>query len=335
MIVGGRMNSSVLAFHLGQITKGGDEKLPRTFTEIRISAHARATRVLGHYRRNTRRNCDTVIRPEDLTTDCDCGSDFVQRTARLQNSDTHPENSPVSESLPLHRQVADQQLRDELVLSHLRLVKHVIGRVIGELPPGVDLENLEAAGVLGLVEAANKYDPTRNAQFKTFAYLRVRGAILDELRRSSPLPQHMLERVAKVRHALRTLTSPVTFEAIAAFTGMSEDEVADTLAADRFSKMVSWEQTAQPNGHDPAQSVEEPYAEVERWEEIQQLSEAIEQLPERERLVITLYYREDMSLKEISQVMRLSTSRISRLLSKAEFELGELLRSRQPALCDE
>src|SRR5262245_61098490 len=104
----------------------------------------------------------------------------------------------------------DQQVRDELIVSHLPLVKHVIGRLIGELPPGVDIENLESAGVLGLVEAAGRFDPTQNAQFKTFAFLRIRGAILDELRRASPLPQHMLERVSRIRKAYRTLPAPVT-----------------------------------------------------------------------------------------------------------------------------
>ena len=134
-----------------------------------------------------------------------------------------------------YQRQADQQRRDELILSHLPLVKHVIGRLVGELPPGTDVDNLEAAGVLGLVEAAAKYDPTRNAQFKTFAYLRVRGAVVDELRRNSPLPQHVMERVSAVRKASRTLAPPVTVDAIAAITGLTPDVVADTLAADRFS----------------------------------------------------------------------------------------------------
>ena len=95
-------------------------------------------------------------------------------------------------SIQAYQRQADQQKRDELIVAHpAPLVKHVIGRLVGGLPAGrEDVENLESAGVLGLVEAAAKYDPTRNAQFKTFAYMRVRGAILDELRRNSPLPQH-------------------------------------------------------------------------------------------------------------------------------------------------
>ncbi|HEV3439238.1 MAG TPA: sigma-70 family RNA polymerase sigma factor [Gemmata sp.] len=226
---------------------------------------------------------------------------------------------------PYQRQ-ADQNRRDELILSHLPLVKHVIGRLLGELPPGVDVENLESAGVLGLVEAAAKFDPNRNAQFKTFAYLRIRGSIVDELRRNSPLPQHMLSRVSIIRRAYRTLPHPVTVDALAAATGLTTDEVADTLSAERFTKTMSWEQTAEPNGMGPVQTIEPPDAELERWETIQQLADAIESLAPKERTAVTLYYREDLRLKEISEIMQLSPSRISRLLSKAIFDLGEMLR---------
>jgi RNA polymerase sigma factor for flagellar operon FliA len=231
-----------------------------------------------------------------------------------------------SGTIRAYQRNADQQRRDDLILSHLPLVKHVIGRLLGELPPGVDGENLESAGVLGLVEAASKFDPTRNAQFKTFAYLRIRGAIVDELRRNSPLPQQVLGRVAQIRKAYRELPQPVTVEALAAATGLTADEVADTLAAERFAKPVSWER-AEPNGLEPAVASAEPGAEAERWEAVEQLTEAIESLPEKERLAVTLYYREDLRLKEIAAVLNLSVSRVSRLLSKATFELGERLRA--------
>jgi RNA polymerase sigma factor for flagellar operon FliA len=227
---------------------------------------------------------------------------------------------------------ADQQRRDDLILGHLPLVKHVLGRLLGDLPASVDAENLEAAGVLGLVEAASKFDPTRNAQFKTFAYLRIRGAIVDELRRNSPLPQHVLGRVSLIRKAYRTLPHPITVEALAAATGLTEDEVADTLAAERFAKTMSWEQAAEPNGLEPVVTAEPPSAEVERWEAVEQLSAAIEALPPKERTAVTLYYREDLRLKEIAQIMGLSVSRVSRLLSKATFELGEQLRAQNRAL---
>ncbi len=231
--------------------------------------------------------------------------------------------------MPDYQRAATQKRRDELIVSHLPLVKHVIGKVVGELPPGVDLENLESAGVLGLVEAAAKFDPDRNAQFKTFAYLRVRGAILDELRRNCPLPQHMIEKVTRIRKAYRHLDAPVTVEALAAKTGLTVDEVSDALNATRLTKMISWEQTAQPNGLGLMHETDAPEAELERWERIQSLTDAIETLDQRSKTVVTLYYKEDLRLKEISRVLNLSESRVSRILSAALFELGERIRARE------
>jgi RNA polymerase sigma factor for flagellar operon FliA len=226
-----------------------------------------------------------------------------------------------------YQRTAEMQRRDDLILGHLPLVKHVIGRLLGDLPASADAENLESAGVLGLVEAASKFDPTRNAQFKTFAYLRIRGAIVDELRRNSPLPQHVLARVTLVRKAYRTLPHPITVEALVAATGLTEDEVADALAAERFAKTTSWDQTAEPNALEPAVTAEPPEDEAERAERAAQLTAAIEALPQKERTAVTMYYREDMRLKEIAAVLNLSVSRVSRLLSKALFELGEQLRA--------
>ena len=225
-----------------------------------------------------------------------------------------------------YQRTVDQQRRDDLIIGHLPLVKHVIGRLLGDLPSSADAENLESAGVLGLVEAASKYDPTRNAQFKTFAYLRIRGAIVDELRRNSPLPQHVLARVSLVRKAYRTLPHPITVDALVAATGLTADEVADALAAERFAKTTSWEQSAEPGGMEPATVTEPPDDEAERAERAVQLATAIEALPPKERTAVTMYYQQDLRLKEIAAVMNLSVSRVSRLISKALFELGEQLR---------
>jgi RNA polymerase sigma factor for flagellar operon FliA len=145
----------------------------------------------------------------------------------------------VSDAVQTYRDLARQSRRDQMIMEHLPLVRHLVGKLTAELPAGVDVENLEAAGVLGLVEAATNYDPEREARFKTFAYLRVRGAILDELRRNCPLPQPMLEMLARVRAAYRTLPSPVSVAALARATGLSEDEISDCLAAARLTRMVS------------------------------------------------------------------------------------------------
>ncbi|MBI3408758.1 MAG: sigma-70 family RNA polymerase sigma factor [Planctomycetes bacterium] len=227
-----------------------------------------------------------------------------------------------------YEDVSRQTRRDELILEHLPLVRHTVGRLLAQLPRSVDAENLEAAGMLGLVEAAAKFDPQRGVKFETFATYRIRGAVFDELRRNSPLSQHLLEKVGKVRQAYRELPPPVTVEALAAATGLAAEDVADCLTALRMTRMLSWEDVSdarQPQHRDAAGRPEEA-ASLE--EQKQHLAIGLTELPERQRLVLTLYYLENLRLKEIGQVLGLSESRVSRLLNEALFNLGEFFRMR-------
>jgi RNA polymerase sigma factor FliA len=230
----------------------------------------------------------------------------------------------VSQAVQQYRDVGAQRKRDELILAHLPLVRHTVGRLIAHLPNGLDLDNLEAAGVLGLVEAANHFDPERGVRFEVFAAWRIRGAVFDELRRNCPLPQHLLERIAKVRQAYQTLTPPVTVEALAAETGLEQEEVNDCLAALRMARTVSWEGLSEPRQAQAA--VDEPRGEAELEDQKLLLARCIEELTERERLVVTLYYLEELRLKEIGEVLKLSESRVSRLLNAGLFHLGEFMR---------
>ena len=216
--------------------------------------------------------------------------------------------------------------QDDLARSHMWLVRHIVGKVAIHLPAGVDLENLESAGMLGLVEAAWKFDTHRGIQFKTFAYTRIRGAILDELRRNCPLPQPMLEQVARLRKASEKLEGTgATVAELAAAAGLTPGQVSDALAALRLTRMISWDGAAKENdfGRDDADLPEELLA---RKEQIGLLAQAIQDLPERERLIVTLYYLEDLRLKEIGAVLKLSESRVSRILSAALHQLKESIR---------
>jgi RNA polymerase sigma factor for flagellar operon FliA len=228
-----------------------------------------------------------------------------------------------------YNQVAEQNRRDDWILSHVGLVRHVVGKLLAQLPPGMDVENLEAAGTLGLVEAATHFDPDRGTQFKTYAYTRIRGAVLDELRRNCPLPQHMLQRAAKVRQACDELQHPVTIEMLVAATGLSPAEVADCLAALRLTRMLSWDHAEEANDVVLEDQQAAPDTLAERAEQKRLLADAIEALPPRDRLVVTLYYLEDLRLKEIGELLELSESRVSRVLSAAMFQLGEYLRARE------
>lgn len=227
-----------------------------------------------------------------------------------------------------YQQVSTQQRRDELIMTHLPLVRHTLGRLVAHFPPGIDLENLESAGMLGLVEAAGKFDPDRGIKFATFAAWRIRGAVFDELRRNCPLPRHLLERVGRVRQAYKQMPPPVTMEALGAATGLTAEEVSDCLAALRMTRMISWD-----NCHEPGQDLhpareDQPEAGAEWEDQKNLLAQGIAQLPERERLVVTLYYLEELRLKEIGKSLDLSESRVCRVLNAALFSLGEFMRSK-------
>jgi RNA polymerase sigma factor for flagellar operon FliA len=231
-------------------------------------------------------------------------------------------------SAQVYQEIVGEKQREELIIANLPLVRHILGRLAVRLPRGTDLDNLEAAGVLGLVEAANRFEAERGIRFKTFAYTRIRGAILDELRRNSPLPQELLEKIARITRVLQLLPPPVSIETLAAQTGLSCDEVTDGLAAMRLTRNVSW------NGIMSTQSArfaggERPEERLEQAERKRLLAEAIEHLPEAERLAVTLYYMEDLRLKEIGQVLGLSESRVCRVLKAAEFHIEEFIRARE------
>ncbi len=227
-----------------------------------------------------------------------------------------------------YQHVAAQSRRDDLILDHLWLVRHALGKIAVHLPPEVDLPNLESAGILGLVEAATKFDPERGVKFATYAYPRVRGAILDEMRRNCPLPQEMMERIAKVRKAYEAGQGETTVDQLAAASGLTQDEVSDCLGALRLTRTVSWDESGVAGEERLADEDDQPDLRAERAEQEQLLAQGIAALPERERLVVTLYYQEDLRLKEIGKLLGLSESRVSRLLSSAVFQLGEFVRVR-------
>lgn len=215
---------------------------------------------------------------------------------------------------------------DDLIVQNLPFVRHILGKTIGALPDGVDIENLESAGIVGLVEAAQQFDPGKGATFKSFAYHRIRGAIIDELRRNCPLPQDMLQRITKVRRATERMEPPITAEGIAQVTGLTVSQVEDCLEAIRLTRCSSWDEAANAGSHSAQSPVIGPYAEVELAEHKRLLADGIERLPYQERMAVTLYYLEDLRLKEIGAVLGLSESRVSRVLNNAKLHLREFIR---------
>ena len=224
-----------------------------------------------------------------------------------------------------YHKVCKMDLRDRLILEHLYFVRHILGKMLGGLPETVDSDNLESAGILGLVEAAGQFDPTRGTAFTTFAYQRIRGAILDELRRNCPVPQAILQNWALIRDASTHMTPPLTTEKIAERTGLSLAEIDDCIAAMRLTRPENWADELgdlpMPESRDEAVD-----AGSHLVEEKQLLADAIEELPEKMRLAITMYYLDDMRMKEIGEVLNLSESRVSRLIGAAELQLKSIVK---------
>jgi len=224
-----------------------------------------------------------------------------------------------------YRKAAARDERERLILEHLEDVRHILGRIAARLPSEVDRQNLESAGVLGLVEAAGQFDPGRGVDFGAFARLRIRGAILDELRRNCPLPQRMLKRMAIVKQAYLRLDPPVTPIAVANLTGLTVDEIDECRQAAALIRQEPWTDDIGNSLVDPGSAAGDGIATIARQEDRMRLADAIEQLPHRERLVLTLYYLEDLRLREIADVLKLSESRVSRLLSRAEQIIRDLM----------
>ncbi len=220
-----------------------------------------------------------------------------------------------------YQDAAKKQKRDRLIEDHMEYVRQVCGTLCKRLPGTVDLQNLQSAGMVGLIQAAQKFDESKGINFKTYSYPRIRGAIIDEIRRNSPLTQKAMHLVGKVRTALETLEPPATTEAIAAAAKITLQEVDECLLA---------MQIATPQNCDEAGSVADreitPDTALEQQERIELLTAAIENLPERDRYVVQMYYNEELRLKEIGAVLNISESRVSRVLANAELQLREMIR---------
>jgi RNA polymerase sigma factor for flagellar operon FliA len=199
--------------------------------------------------------------------------------------------------------------------------------MIGGLPDFVDVENLESAGILGLVEAATQFDASRGVEFRTFAHHRIRGAILDELRRNCPLPQQILKQWSALRAAWEKLGERATPRTLAQACQISEEEVEACLVAVRLTRPEEWHEGL-TDWQKHCSSELAPHARLDAEEERQMLADAIEELPERLRVVLSLYFLEDLRLQEIGEVLGLSESRVSRLLVQAQMQLRNNLENR-------
>jgi len=225
--------------------------------------------------------------------------------------------------------------RDRLILEHIPLLKHISGRMTLDIPGGMDRDDLYGFGMLGLIAAADTWDATRGIKFSTFAYPRIRGAILDELRRSDFLPRGRREKVreldAYIAQVEQEKGGPPSPEELCEAMGIALDELDEIMVSAASAAETSLAEgpgeslaalLSDPQTPDPVNSAE--------WNEMKDLLvDLIQELPEQEKAVITLYYGEDLLLREIADIMSVTESRVSQIHSRALYRLNSDLTSRE------
>lgn len=231
-----------------------------------------------------------------------------------------------------------QRVRDRLVLHYAPLVKYVAGRVGTGLPTHVDVADLIQSGIFGLVDAIEKFDPDRGLRFETYAMQRIRGAILDDLRSQDWVPRVVRSRAREVERTLERLggrlgRTPTDAE-VAAELGISLGELHDLYGQLRLTSVVALETLVAAAGRDsesvaeslPDDGAADPAAVLVDRDNRQQLADAIGHLNERDRIVVSLYYFESLTLAEIGKVLGVTESRVSQLHTRAVLRLRAKLQ---------
>jgi RNA polymerase sigma factor for flagellar operon FliA len=228
--------------------------------------------------------------------------------------------------------------RDEILRRYLPLVRRVVQRLATRKPPHIDVDDLVSWGIVGLLDAVEKYDPKREALFSTYAQFRIRGAILDHLRSLDWVPRSVRQKAARIEKAGRELEAlhgrPATEEEIAEHLELSLQGYQDLLAKVGEMSLFSLEDLGFGVGeervpqHLDGDGVEDPVTSLLTNERVSLLAEAVRRLSEREQMVISLYYQEDLTMKEVGQVLGLTESRVSQIHSQAVIRLKDHIRGR-------
>ncbi|MDA8408938.1 MAG: RNA polymerase sigma factor WhiG [Treponema sp.] len=234
----------------------------------------------------------------------------------------------------LYRKAKDPWIRDAFIKQYAPLVKYVAGKVAASMPNSVEFDDLVGFGVFGLLDAIEKFDPEKNVKFKTYAVTRIRGAIFDELRSIDWVPRSVRQKTKEIEEAIVVLEAslgrPATDQEIAESLGVSEEELLKTMLKISGTAVLSlndvWFSGDEADKISIGESIESPTSfnpdsSVEREEIKRVIVQSISELPEKEKKVLILYYYEDLTLKEIGQVLEVTESRVSQLHTKAILRL--------------
>lgn len=234
--------------------------------------------------------------------------------------------------------IVGEEEKDELIRSFLPLVKRVVHRLAGRLPAEVDVKEMLNSGIIGLVDALEKYDPRHETNFATYAQFRIRGAILDSFRSQDWVPRSLRHKANRLEGAFlrleQKLGRPAEDSEVAIELGLDIDTYQRMLQDVSTVVMLSFEELSFGHGEERfvadgemLQNVaNNPLEEVIESERIEIVSRALDRLSEKERLVITLYFYEELNLKEIGEIIGVTESRASQIRSRALLRLRSYLR---------
>ena len=225
-------------------------------------------------------------------------------------------------------------IENERIAEFLPMVHRIVRQVVTYLKPPLSFEDMVSAGTVGLVRAAHNFDPSHQAEFKTYAYIRIKGAILDELRGWSFVPANLKKQIRDAMELSRKIAeqtgSVPTDDELAERLGITVDEIYEMFESARAAHFVSLDAF----GDDlpalgsllAAARTTRPDEQIERAELIEKLAEAIQQLSDRQRQVILLYYQQHLTMKQIAEIFEITESRVSQLHAIALFNLSVKLR---------
>lgn len=238
-----------------------------------------------------------------------------------------------------YRSTIDAATKDEIIVEYAPLIKYVAQKIASRLPPNIELDDLISCGVIGLMDAIEKFDPTRENKFKTYAEFRIRGAILDELRAQDWVPRSVREKAKLVERTYqkleRDLGRAATDDEMCRELNINQDEYHELLNKAKSVSLLNIDDSSTFSRGDKKLMMglmehrrsSNPFSAVNFKRAQEKIKDGIKSLPEKQRLVLSLYYYEDLNLKEIGQVLDVTESRVSQLHTQAILKLRAKLKS--------
>lgn len=233
----------------------------------------------------------------------------------------------------------DPEVKDQIIIEYAPLIKFIAQKIASRLPSSVELDDLISCGVIGLMDAIEKFDPTRDNKFKTYAEFRIRGSILDELRSQDWVPRSVREKSKLLERTYAKLEKELGRQAndeeMCKELDCTMDEFHDLINKSRSVSMLNIDDSSSFNKGDKklligaieSSKSNNPLAAVTYKKSQEVIREGIKNLPEKQRLVLSLYYFEDLNLKEIGQVLDVTESRVSQLHTQAIIKLKAKLKN--------